>query len=169
MPRKITVLLGSLALALATFVVATGQETQAPATSGSPSTQQKREGRRAGRRHMRRRGQRGGVGALRRLNLTDAQKQQAQSIMKSNFENNRAVREELRQLMQKRRQGTLSEADQARVRELRNQLQESRKNARTQLSTLLTDEQKTKLEELRKNRRERRERFGRRDRMKQPA
>ena len=169
MLRKMTVLIGSLALALATFVVASGQETQAPTTSGSPSVQQKQERRRAGLRHMRRRARRGGLSALRRLNLTDAQKQQAQSIMKSNFESNKAVREELRQLMQKRRQGTLSETDQARGRELRKQLHESRKNARTQLSTLLTDEQKTKLEEWRKNRRERRERFGRRDRMKQPV
>lgn len=162
MRRKMTVLVGSLALALATFVVASGQETQTQTTSGSPSAQQRREGRRAGRRQMRRRGQRRGLGALRRLNLTDAQKQQAQSIMKSNFESNKAVREELRQLMQKRRQGTLSEAEQARGRELRKQLQDARQSARTQLSTLLTDEQKSKLEESRKNRRERRERFGRR-------
>jgi len=162
MTRKRTVLMGSLALALATFVVASGQAPQAPATGGSPTAQQKQERRRAGRRHMRRRDQRGGVGALRRLNLSDAQKQQARSIMKANFESNKAVREELRQLMQKRRQGTLSETEQARSLELRKQLQASRKNARTQLSTLLTDEQKTKLEESRKNRRERRERFGRR-------
>lgn len=161
MLRKMTVLLGSLAVALATFVVAFGQEPQAP-TTGSPNVQQQQRRRGARRHSMRRRAQRGAFGALRRLNLTDAQKQQAQSIVKANFESNKAVRDELVQLMQKRREGTLSEAEQARARELRKQLQESRKNVRTQLVTLLTDEQKTKLEETRKNRRERRERLGRR-------
>jgi Spy/CpxP family protein refolding chaperone len=161
MLRKMTVLLGSLALALTTFVVAAGQQAQAP-TTGTPSVQQQQR-RRAARRHfMRRRAQRGAFGALRRLNLTDAQKQQAQSIIKANFESNKAGREELVQLMQKRRQGTLSEAEQARARELRKQLQESRKNARAQLAGLLTAEQRSQLEEMRKNRRERRERFGRR-------
>lgn len=159
MLRKITVLMASLAVALTTFVVAAGQEPQAP-TTGTPNVQQQQR-RRFGRRHMRRRAQRGAFGALRRLNLTDSQKQQAKSIVKASFESNKAVREELVQLMQKRRQGTLSEAEQARARELRKQLHESRKNVRTQLVTLLTDEQKSKLEETRKNRRERRERFGR--------
>lgn len=156
--RKMTVLVGSLAVALTTFVVAAGQEPQAPA-AGSPNVQQQQR-RRAARRYFLRR--RARLGAMRGLNLTDAQKQQAQSIIRSNFESNKAVREELVQLLQKRRQGTLSEAEQARARELRKQLQESRKNARTQLAGLLTEEQKAKLEERRKNRRERRERFGRR-------
>jgi Spy/CpxP family protein refolding chaperone len=101
---------------------------------------------------------------LRRLNLTEAQKQQAQSIIRSNFESNKALHEELRQLSVKRRESTLSEADQTRARELRKQLHQSRENARTQLATILTEEQKTQLEERRKNRRERRERSGRRGR-----
>ncbi len=111
---------------------------------------------------MRRRARLGTMRGLRALNLTDAQKQQAQSIIRSNFERNQAVREEFLQLVQKRRQGTLSETAQTRAQELRKQLQESRKTVRTQLATLLTDEQKSKLEERRKTRRERRERLGRR-------
>jgi Spy/CpxP family protein refolding chaperone len=101
-------------------------------------------------------------GALRSLNLTDAQKEQAQALRRENFERNRAVREELRQLLQKRQEGTLSEADQTRARELRQQLRQSHQNIRTQLAGLLTEEQKTKLQEMRKNRRENRGRFGRR-------
>lgn len=157
--KKLTVLIGGLALTLTSFVVAAGQETQAPATTGTPNVRQQQR-RRGVRRHFARR--RARMGAMRGLDLTDAQKQQAQSIIRSNFEGNKAVREELMQLIQKRRQGTLSEAEQARAHELRQQLQESRKNARTQLASLLTEEQKAKLEERRKNRRERRERFGRR-------
>ena len=102
------------------------------------------------------------AGAIRELNLTDAQRQQAQAIRRENFERNRAVREELKQLLQKRQQGTLSETDQARARELRRQLHESRRSTRAQIAGLLTEEQKTKLQEMRKNRRENRERFGRR-------
>ena len=109
------------------------------------------------------RGQRGAFRAMRQLNLSDAQKQQAQSIVRANFESNKAVSDELQQLLQKRREGvTLGEVEQVRARELRKQLHESRKSARTQLSGLLTEEQKTQLEEMRKNRREKRERFGRR-------
>lgn len=160
--KKMLILIGGLAVALTSFVVASGQSPQAPNAS-TPNVQEQHR-RRAGRRHLaRRRARLGAARALRSLNLTDAQKQQAQSIMRSNFESNKAVREELKQLVQKRRQGgTLTEAEQARARELRQQLQQSRKNARTQLATLLTEEQKTKLEERRKHRRERRERSGRR-------
>lgn len=159
MLRKMTVLIGSLAVALTTFVVAAGQEPQAPKT-GSPTVQQQQR-RRAARRHfMRRRARLGAMRGLRSLNLTEAQKQQAQSIIKANFESNKAVRDELVQLMQQRRPGALSEAEQARARELRKQLQESRKNAHSQLASLLTEEQKAKLEERRKNRRERSGRRG---------
>ncbi len=158
--RKITVLMGTLAVALATVAVAAGQEPGQTST-GSPNIEQKQQ-RRGVRRHARRGARLGRMRGLRELNLTEAQKQQAQSLIRSNFESNKAVREELMQLMQKRRQGALSETDQARARQLRQQLHESRKNARTQLATLLTEEQKLKLEERRKNRRERRERSGRR-------
>ena len=142
---------------------------QQPPTTGAPQIQKQnradRLGRRGKRRHMR--GQRLGRG-LRGLDLTDQQKEQARAIMRANFESHRAQIEELKQLRQKGREG-LSDADKARAKELHNQLRESRLSARNQLSSLLTAEQKTKLEERMKNRRERRERFGRRDRMKQPV
>jgi Spy/CpxP family protein refolding chaperone len=113
------------------------------------------------------RGQKDG-GGLRGLDLTDQQKEQARAIMRANFESYKAQIEELKQLRQKGREG-LSDADKTRAKELHNQLRESRLSARNQMASLLTAEQKTKLEERMKNRRERRERFGRRDRMKQPA
>jgi len=161
MLRKMAIVIGSLAVMLATLAVAAAQETQAPVANGSPNVQQQQRRRGLKRHAARRRARLSAARGLRNLNLTDAQKQQARSIMRSNLESNKAVREELRQLMLKRRQGTLSETDQARAQELRKQLQESRKNARTQLATLLTAEQRTQLQEMRKNRRERRERFGR--------
>lgn len=148
--------------------VVVAQDQQAPAT-GTPQIQQQKRGDGLGRRgkgrHMRGQKLRGG---LRGLDLTDQQREQARAIMRANFESHKAQIEELKQLRQKGRTA-LSDADKARAKELHNQLRESRLSARNQVSSLLTAEQKTKLEERMKNRRERRERFGRRDRMKQPA
>jgi Spy/CpxP family protein refolding chaperone len=161
MLKKLTVLTGTAALVLTSFALATAQE-RPSGTTATPGIQRGQK-RGMGRQMKGQRGRRGGLRAMRQLNLTDAQKQQAQSIFRANMESNKAVRDELRQLMQTRRQGgTLTEADQARARELRQQLHESRKNARTQLSGLLTEEQRNQLQEMRKNRREKRERFGRR-------
>lgn len=142
---------------------------QQPPTTGTPQIQKQNRGDRLGRRGKRRqmRGQRLRAG-LRGLDLTDQQREQARAIMRANFEGNKAQIEELKQLRQKGREG-LTDADKARAKELHNQLRESRLSARNQVSSLLTAEQKTKLEERQKNRRERRERFGRRDRMKQPV
>src|SRR5687767_7350409 len=142
---------------------------QQPSTTGTPQIQKQNRGDRLGRRGKRRqlRGQKF-RGGLRGLDLTDQQREQARAIMRANFEGNKAQIEELKQLRQKGREG-LTNADKARAKELHKQLRESRLSARNQVSSLLTAEQKTKLEERVKNRRERRERFGRRDRMKQPA
>lgn len=148
--------------------VVVAQDQQAP-TTGTPQIQKQKRGdglgRRGKRRHMR--GQKLS-GGLRGLDLTDQQKEQARAIRRANFESNKAQIAELKQLRQKGRDG-LSDADKARAKELHNQLRESRLSARNQVSSLLTAEQKTKLEERMKDRRERRERFGRRDRTKQPA
>ena len=153
--RKFAILAGTLWIMLSGFLVGLAQQTQSPDAS---TVQQRQRGRAARRMMMRRRG-RMRARAIQELNLTDAQKQQAQAIRRENFERNRAVREELKQLMQKRRQGTLTEADQARARELRQQLQQTRQGMRGQIAGLLTEEQRTKLQEMRKNRRENRERF----------
>jgi Spy/CpxP family protein refolding chaperone len=115
------------------------------------------------RRAMRRRAQMGMFRALRQLNLTDQQRQQARTIMQTNFKNTQAQRQELRQLMQQRRAGTLDAAGQARAKELRGQFLEGRKTVRTQLAALLTPEQKAKLEEMIKARRANHGKFGRRN------
>jgi Spy/CpxP family protein refolding chaperone len=137
--------------------IVVAQETQTgTATPGvqQPGNRGERFQRRRMRRHERGR-------ALRELNLTDQQKEQARAIRRANFESNKTQREELIQLREKWRAGTLSEADKARAKELRGQLRQSRQNARTQMAGLLTTEQKTRLDEMIKTRRERRGRFGR--------
>ena len=105
------------------------------------------------RRMMRRRARIGMFRGLRQLDLTDQQKLQARSIMQANFQSTQAQRQELRQLRQQRRAGTLNANGAARAQELRKQLMESRKSAHTQLAALLTAEQKAKLEEMKKARR----------------
>ncbi len=153
--KKFVILLGALSIVLSVFVIVAAQETQTPS---APTIQQRERGRAARRMMLRHRARMRGA-ALRQLNLSDAQKEQAQALRRENFERNRAIREEFRQLLEKRRQGTLTEADQARARDLWQQLRQSRLSMRVQIAALLTEEQRTKLQEMRKNRRENRERF----------
>ncbi len=131
-----------------------------PNTSGATVQQQRRAGVR--RRALRRRARMGMLRGLRQLNLTDQQKQQARTIIQTNFQSTQTQRQELRQLMQQRRAGTLDANGQARAKELRTQLLDGRKAVRTQLAALLTPEQKAKLEEMIK-RRANHGRFGRRN------
>jgi len=138
------------------------QQTQTQPTNPATTAQQPQRGAFA-RRGMRRRERMGAFRALRQLDLTDQQKQQARTIVQNNFKNTEAQRQELRQLIQKRRAGTLDANDQARARELRGQLMETRKATRTQIDALLTPEQKAKLAEMKKTHRANHGPMGRRD------
>ena len=104
-------------------------------------------------RGMRRRARIGRLRAVEQINLTDAQRQQARTIIQNQAQSTRAQREELRQLMQQSRTSTLTAEQQARARELRGQLRASRKGVRTQMMNVLTADQKAKLQELRELRR----------------
>ena len=99
---------------------------------------------------------------LAEINLTDGQKQQVRTIIQTQAQNTKPQREELRQLMQQWRTGTLTPEGQARAKELRQQLMESRKGVHTQMQNVLTAEQKVKLKEMRELRRANHQRFGRR-------
>ena len=94
-----------------------------------------------------------GPGVLRELNLTDDQKQQVRAIVERTFAGNKTVREELQQLGEKRRQGTLTTEEQARAKTLREQMFASMKATETKIGAVLTPEQKAKAEELMKERR----------------
>lgn len=147
------------------FGLATGGSVLAQQTQpNNPATGAQQPQRRAfARRMMRRRARMGMFRALRQLNLTDQQKQQARTIIQTNFQSTQTQRQELRQLMQQRRAGTLDANGQARAKEIRTQLMEGRKATRTQLSALLTPEQKAKLEEMIKARRANHGPMGRRN------
>lgn len=138
------------ALAQQTQPASPAVSAQQPGRAGSP------------RRAMRRRARMGGQRALAQVNLTDAQKQQVRTIIQTQGQNTKTQREELRQLMQQWRTGTLTPEGQARAKELRQQLMESRKGIHTQVQNVLTAEQKAKLQEMRELRRANHQKFGRR-------
>ena len=109
---------------------------------------------------MRRRGMRRIGRGVHQLNLTDQQQQQMRSIAQSQAQSTQTQRQELRQLAQKRRTGTLTDAELARAKELRQQVMQSRQGVRTQMLAVLTPEQKAKLDEMIKTRRANRARSG---------
>lgn len=151
---------------LLALLIATGVGVQAQ----QPSTQNPAEGPGKMERKMERRsrGFRRGPGpggsfgprVLGQLNLTDDQKKQVHTIVSQTFESNKATREELRQLGEKRRQGTLSANDQARARTLHKEIRAAMGDTQTKIAAVLTAEQKAKVEELRKERKAGFEGFG---------
>ena len=154
-------MIAGLMFGLAFGAVASAQQ-PVPRTQNQTPGAERRQGmgQMGRRRAMRRRAMMGGLRVLRQLNLTDAQKHQARTIVQSNFASMKATRQELAKLRTQRREGTLTPDQIARAKELRQQLQESRKGVRTQLAGILTPEQKVKLEEMIKTRRANHEKFG---------
>lgn len=144
---KLTI--AGLMLSLTPFgAAALGQQTQTTTTSTDVQQSRPGQARQAARRRLP-----PILRALRQLDLTDAQKQQARAIVKNGMEGTRTQRQEMRQLTQQWRQGTLTPEGLARAKELRKLLQDANKGMRTQLVAILTPEQKTKLEEMLKNHR----------------
>ena len=137
---------------------ATAMAQQSQSTAPAASTQQPEPGARG----ARRRGRIGRQRALAEMNLTDAQKQQVRTIIQTQAQNTKPQREELRQLMQQWRTGTLTPEGQARAKELRGHLMESGRGVHLQMQNVLTAEQKAKLQEMRELRRANHQRFGRR-------
>jgi Spy/CpxP family protein refolding chaperone len=136
-------------------------QAQQPATQ-NPAEGPGRMGRGEGRGPRRGPGAEGGFGPamLRELNLTDDQKQQVRTILQQSFAGSKTAREELRQLGEKSRQGSLTTEEEARARILHEQMRASMKDTETKIASVLTAEQKAKIEELRKDRKTNHERFG---------
>ena len=115
------------------------------------------EGRRRhkGREGMGRRGP--GMGHLRELNLTDAQREQSRAIMQRRLESTKGQREELFKLREKRIAGTFTAEDGARAKALHGEIRASMEGARAEMEGVLTAEQKAKREELKAERKARHE------------
>lgn len=115
--------------------------------------------------HMKRKhgigpGQHRRLGFLRGLDLTDAQRQQVREIAERFHQSLAPQREELRSIMDERRQdGELTEAQKTRVRQLRAELEASMQRYQQEVLGVLTPEQRTKAEQFLRERQERREQF----------
>src|SRR5436309_7713157 len=156
-----------LAMALfATVGFAQQQQNQTPGQTPEVKEDQRPFGRGQARGFQRERGPRGlfDPRLMRELNLTDDQRQQIGQIVANNFENTKEQRELLGQLIEKKRQGTLTDEEQARLKSLHEQMRLSMQITESRIAALLTADQKAKLEQIIKERRENRERFGERRR-----
>lgn len=139
---------------------ALAQQTQQNSNTAAPQ----QRGAQMRRMMMRRRAMRGEMRGFSQLNLTDQQRQQMRSIMQAQGQGSQAQRQEMSQLMEKRRAGTLTAQDETRAKELRQQLMQSRQGERTQMMNILTPDQKAKMEEMIKTRRANHEKLNQRKR-----
>ena len=152
----------TLALAIGTFSTFVAAQ---DSTTNNQTDSTKKEGkfeRRAG--IMRGdKGMRGGkhggdrklMGALHRLNLTDAQKAQIKTIHESS-KPNQEQREEMRGLRQKKRDGSITEQEQARLKEIKTQSKANAQKTHTSVLAVLTAEQRTQLDQMKQEKGERR-------------
>lgn len=142
-----------------TFVSA--QQTTEQSTEGVQK-QRKFERRGMGERGMRKGmkgGKHGGFGmrGLNRLNLTDAQKTQIQGIFETARAANQPFHQEMRDLIQKKRGGTITEAEQARFDQLKTQMKASGEQTRNTILSILTVEQRQQLDQMKQEMQKRRE------------
>jgi Spy/CpxP family protein refolding chaperone len=154
----------SLALAVGTFSTFVAAQDSTTTTQTDSTKKERKFERRADGLRGEGKGMRGGkhggdrmlMGALRRLNLTDAQKEQIKTIHENN-KPNQALHEEMRGLAQKRRDGgSLTEQELTRLKEIRNQMQASAEQTHKAVLAVLTDEQRTQLQQMKQGKGERR-------------
>ena len=108
-----------------------------------------RGGKHGGERHLLR--------SFEKLNLSDAQKSQIQTITENFKTSTQSQREELRSLAMKKRDGIITADEEARFKEIRNQLKASGEQMRNSALAVLTVEQKAQLEQMKEEMKKRRE------------
>ena len=108
---------------------------------------------------LRRRLMRFGVlfGPQNRLGLTNEQREQQRSIVRSHLVATKSQREQLFQLREKRLEGTFTPEDQERAKVLRQEIRNSMAGIRQEMLNVLTPEQRSQLDALRLERKQRRQ------------
>ncbi len=107
---------------------------------------------------------------MRDLKLTDAQEQQARSIVERFKTSIEPQRQALMELHKQKEQGTTTDDMRAKAQPLRAQIDEAQQNMQAELLALLTSEQRTQYDQLEKQWKERRdERRSRRGRGEMPT
>lgn len=148
----------ALALVFAFGAVTTfAQETTQPQTEVTPKSKiEKRQRKLMGRKDQGLRKHFGKMG-FHQLNLTDAQREQMKTIRQRFHEKFGPQHQELRTLAQKKREGTLTADDEARLKTLREQIRASHQELRSQMEGVLTQEQRQQLEQQKEQMKQRRE------------
>lgn len=105
------------------------------------------------------RGDRGGgermmMHEFNRLNLTDAQKSQIKSLMESSRAANQGTYQEMRGLMMKKRDGSITADEQMRLKTLKEQTRASAEQTSDSITALLTAEQRAQLEQFKAERKQ---------------
>ncbi len=96
--------------------------------------------------------------ALRRLDLNDTQRQQLRAIEQRYAGDFKSQHQELRQLMEQRRQGTtLTPEQEARAQALRAEFRDRAEKMRAEMQAILTPEQRDQLKQSREQFKQRRE------------
>ena len=121
----------------------------------TPQQQTERLGKRRGRKAAHRAGHM--MRIFRELELTDAQREQARSIIERYAASTKPQREELRQLRQQRAQGALSTDAEARAQSLRAEIRQTHESLRAELLAVLTPEQRAKFDQIKQEFKSRRE------------
>jgi Spy/CpxP family protein refolding chaperone len=158
-------------ITLTTFVAAQDSSTNDQQTDKAQKERKlKREGFRGKGMRDGKRGGGFGMRGLHKLDLTDAQKEQIKGIMESARTVNELLRQEMRTLMQKRRNGEeLTETDRTRLNELRTQMKQSMEQNHNTILGILTAEQRQKLEQMKQEKQKRREEFRQRRQENKPT
>ncbi len=159
-------------IALTTFVAAQDSSTNDQQTDKAQKERKLKRGDGFGK-GMRggRRGGGFGMRGLRQLDLTDAQKEQIKGIMEASRTANEPIRQEMRTLMEKRRNGgdELTETDRTRLKELRTQMKQTAEQNHNTILGILNAEQRQKLEEMKQEKQKRREEFRQRRQENKPT
>lgn len=148
-------------ITLSFAVVAFSTFVSAQDGSGQTDTPQKKEGRYG--KGMRGEGHRGGKGmrggnimrSLRGIELTEAQETQIKSLMDAQKATYEPKREEMRSLMMKKCDGSITEDEKARFDQFRNEMKASSQQLELSVMALLTPEQTAKLTQMKAEREQR--------------
>ena len=153
--RKFITTVG-LALAVGTFsTFVAAQDNSSNTTNPTDSTKKERtfEGR-GGRAGMRGGKHEGGdrmmMGALQQLNLSDSQKAQIKTIFDSH-KPDRAQFDQVRGLMQKKHDGTITAEEQATLDTFKAQRKANEEQIHNSILAVLTDDQRAQLEQMKQN------------------
>jgi Spy/CpxP family protein refolding chaperone len=136
-----------------------------PTDNQDASKQEKHSGKRGGKHN----GNKGefAMHGLKKLNLSDAQKEQFKALKEQNKSQFAPQREEMKTLASKKRDGIITADEETRLKEMKVQMMANGKKMHEEMMNILTPEQKTQLEQMKTERREKmKERRGNRDEQK---